>query len=102
MFCITRVRELKREREREVVGEEKSSKETIYIYICYKSRAKRKWREKKGRERVTGAKISDLDHTHGRKKKEDGGKGAKYFTIELEIEDESERFYKIRRSEFDN
>lgn len=32
-FRITRVRELKREREREVVEEEKSSKETIYIYI---------------------------------------------------------------------
>lgn len=102
MFCITRVRELKRERERGGWGGEKFERNDIYIYICYKSRAKRKWREKKGRERVTGAKISDLDHTHGRKKKEDGGKGAKYFTIGLEIEDESERFYKIRRSEFDN
>lgn len=28
-------------------------------------------REKKRRERVTGAKISDLDHTHARKKKGD-------------------------------
>lgn len=45
VFCIARVRELKRKKER--VGEEKSSKETIYIYMRYKSRAKRKWRERK-------------------------------------------------------
>lgn len=78
-----------RERERGGWGGEKFERNDIYI--CYKSRAKRKWREKKRRERVTGAKISDLDHTHARKKKEDGRKrdGEQYFTIGMEIEDES-------------
>lgn len=73
-FRITRVRELKRERERERWLRRRKVRKKRYIYICYKSRAKRKWREKKRRERVTGAKISDLDHTHARKKKEDGRK----------------------------
>lgn len=57
-------------------------------------------REKR-RERVTGAKISDLDHTRLQEKSGRWGKrdGAKYFTIGMEIEDE---FYKIlETSEFE-
>lgn len=49
VFCIARVRELKRKRERKKwLGRRKVRKKRyIYIYMRYKSRAKRKWRERK-------------------------------------------------------
>lgn len=74
-------RELKRGRERGGWGGEKLGRKKryicIYMYMRVINRGRRGSGEKKRRERVTGAKISDLDHT--RLQEKSGGRSEVFY-----------------------
>lgn len=78
VFCIARVSRIEKGEGEGWLGRRKvGAKETIYMYMRVINRGRRGSGEKKRRERVTGAKISDLDHT--RLQEKSGGRSEVFY-----------------------